>query len=73
MDEQLTKLIKENKGILRQLTDLNNMVKGLTIIYKDMVIDNSYLEKRVRVLEQAPEENIIDVNKIKEVMNINET
>ena len=53
MDEQLTKLIKENKGILRQLTDLNNMVKGLTIIYKDMVIDNSYLEKRVRTLEQV--------------------
>jgi len=52
MDEQLTKLIKENKGILRQLTDLNNMVKGLTIIYKDMVIDNSYLEKWVRKLEQ---------------------
>ena len=52
MDEQLTKLIKENKGILRQLTDLNNMVKGLTTIYKDIVIDNSYLEKWVRKLEQ---------------------
>jgi len=52
MDEQLTKLIKENKGILRQLTDLNNMVKGLTIIYKDIIIDNSCLEKRVRKLEQ---------------------
>ena len=53
MDEQLTKLIKENKGILRQLTDLNDMVKGLTIIHKDMVIDDSYLEKRVRTLEQV--------------------
>jgi len=53
MNEQLAKLIKENKGILRQLTDLNNTVRGLTTIYKDIVIDNSYLEKRIRVLEQA--------------------
>jgi len=65
MDEQLTKLIKENKGILRQLTDLNNMVKGLTIIYKDIVIDNSYLEKRVRELEQKDNFLGIDIGKLK--------
>ena len=65
MDEQLTKLIKENKGILRQLTHLNNMVKGLTIIYKDIVIDNSYLEKRVRALEQSDNFLGIDIDKIK--------
>ena len=65
MDEQLTKLIKENKGILRQLTDLNNMVKGLTIIYKDIVIDNSYLEKRIRELEQKDNFLGIDIGKLK--------
>ena len=29
MEKQLADLIKENKGILRQLTDLNNRVKKL--------------------------------------------
>ena len=65
MDEKLAKLIKENKGILRQLTDLNNMVKGLTIIYKDIVIDNSYLEKRIRELERKDNFLGIDIDKLK--------
>ena len=65
MDEQLAKLVKENKGILRQLTDLNNMVKGLTTIYKDIVIDNSYLEKRVRELEQKDNFLGVDIGKLK--------
>ena len=52
MDEQLTKLIKENKGVLRQLTTLNNQMKAMISLYRDVVIDNSKLEKRVRKLEQ---------------------
>jgi len=52
MDEKLAKSIKENKGILRQLTTLNNQMKAMISLYRDVVVDNSILEKRVRKLEQ---------------------
>jgi len=37
MDEQLINLIKKNKGILRQLTNLNNRVKKLEKTKKELV------------------------------------
>ena len=66
MDEQLAKSIKENKGVLRQLTTLNNQMKAMISLYRDVVIDNSMLEKRVRKLEQRnsyypAEEEIRDI------------
>jgi len=65
MDEQLTKLIKENKGALRQLTTLNNQMKAMISLYRDVVIDNSKLEKRVRELERKDNFLGIDIDKLK--------
>ena len=53
MDEQLTKLIKEeNISIVKQLATLKNQMKAMISLYRDVVVDNSKLEKRVRALEQ---------------------
>jgi len=50
--EELAKLIKENKEILKQLDTLNNKMQGIISLYRDVVVDNSMLEKRVRTLER---------------------
>ena len=42
MDEKTAKLIKENKRILRQLTALNNEVKGLKDKVKALEQKGSY-------------------------------
>ena len=53
MDEQLTKLIKEEDiSIVKQLATLKNQMKAMISLYRDVVVDNSKLEKRVRALEQ---------------------
>jgi len=53
MDEQLAKLIKEeNISIVKQLATLKNQMKAMISLYRDVVVDNSKLEKRVRALEQ---------------------
>ena len=36
MDEKLAGSIKKNKGLLRQLTALNNKVKGLEVRIKEL-------------------------------------
>ena len=42
MDEKLVESIKKNKGILRQLTALNNEVKGLKDKVKALEQKDSY-------------------------------
>ena len=42
MEKQLANLIKENRGILRQLTHLNNEVKELQGKVKKLEQQNSY-------------------------------
>jgi len=42
MDENLVELIKKNKDILRQLTSLNNEIKGLKSRVKKLEQKDSY-------------------------------
>ena len=42
MNENLEELIKKNKGILRQLTSLNNKIKKLKIRIKKLEQKGSY-------------------------------
>jgi len=51
MDEQLTK--EENISIVKQLSTLKNQMKAMIGLYRDIVVDNSMLEKRIRKLEQT--------------------
>ena len=51
MDERTDKLIKKNKGLLRQLNCLNNEVKGLKWRVKKLEKKDSYYpmtEKEIR-------------------------
>ena len=50
MDEQLAK--EENISTVKQLATLKNQMKAMISLYRDVVVDNSKLEKRVRELEQ---------------------
>lgn len=54
MDEKINKLIKENKGILRQLTSLNNEIKQLRDKVKKLEQRDSYYpytEKEIREIK----------------------
>ena len=42
MNEKLSDSIKKNKGILKQLTSLNNEIKGLKIRVKKLEQKDSY-------------------------------
>jgi len=52
MDEKLAKSIKENKGILRQLTTLDNQMKAMISLYRDVVVSQGNFEKRIKRLEE---------------------
>ena len=49
----LDKVIEENNNIFSRLTTLENKIGAMISLYRDVVVDNSMLEKRVRKLEQA--------------------
>jgi len=48
----LDKVIEDNNNIFSQLTTLENKITAMISLYRDIVVDNSKLEKRVRKLEQ---------------------
>lgn len=47
--EKITKSIKENKGILRQLTDLNNEIKDLKSRVKKLEKNHKDFESSIRI------------------------
>jgi len=51
-EDILDEIIEENEDIFSRLTTLENQMKALLGLYRDVVVDNSKLEKRVRKLEQ---------------------
>lgn len=62
----LDKVIEGNKNIFSRLTTLENKIGAMISLYRDVVIDDSKLEKRVRKLEQKDsyypmEEEIRDI------------
>jgi peptidoglycan hydrolase CwlO-like protein len=48
----LDKVIEGNNSIFERLTTLENQMRAMISLYRDIVIDNSMLEKRIRALEQ---------------------
>uniref|UniRef100_A0A6H1ZXT4 Uncharacterized protein n=1 Tax=viral metagenome TaxID=1070528 RepID=A0A6H1ZXT4_9ZZZZ len=50
--DSLDKVIEGNNSIYSRLTTLENKITAMISLYKDVVIDQGYLEKRVRALEQ---------------------
>ena len=51
--DNLDKVIEGNEDIFSRLTTLENKITAMISLYRDIVVDNSMLEKRIRKLEQA--------------------
>ena len=52
MNENLAKLIKENKGLLRQLTIINNEIKELKEKVKELEQKNNYCLTEEELLKE---------------------
>jgi len=63
--DSLDKVIKGNNNIFSRLTTLENKIGAMISLYRDVVVDNSKLEKRVRKLERKDNFLGIDIDKIK--------
>ena len=63
--DSLDKVIEGNNSIYSRLTTLENKITAMISLYKDVVIDQGYLEKRVRALEQSDNFLGIDIDKLK--------
>ena len=63
--DSLDKVIEGNNSIYSRLTILENKITAMISLYKDVVIDQGYLEKRVRALERKDNFLGIDIDKIK--------
>jgi len=50
--DNLDKVIEGNNNIFSRLATLENKITAMISLYRDVVIDNGMLEKRVRALEQ---------------------
>ena len=63
--DSLGKVIEGNNSIYSRLTTLENKITAMISLYKDVVIDQGYLEKRVRALEQGDNFLGIDIDRLK--------
>lgn len=59
MEERLVKLIKKNRGILRQLTDLNNRVKKLENTKEKVVMEQ--IKVNIRNIPYPSDEEIANI------------
>ena len=48
----LDKVIESNSNIFSRIATLENKITAMISLYRDVVVDNGMLEKRVRRLEQ---------------------
>ena len=51
-EDNLDKVIEGNNNIFSRLATLENKITAMISLYRDVVIDNSMLEKRIRALEK---------------------
>ena len=68
--EKITRSIKENKGVLRQLTSLNNEVKELKGRIKKLEKYHEDFETSIKIFERKGIEIPVEIMSEKEIANI---